>query len=126
MNFAVVKYAGKQHLVTEGQTLEVEGNMAEKEGNIELSEVLLLNVGDNLQIGTPLVAGAKVPAKVTAIKKGEKLDIYKFKAKSRYRKHTGFRPFVTVLEIGNFGGKSESTVKSQPATPKAKPTSTKK
>lgn len=117
MNFAVVKFGGKQHLVTEGQKLEVEGLLAEKPGDLELSEVLLLNVGDNLQIGTPLVEGVKIPAKVVEIGKGEKIDVYKFKAKSRYRKHTGFRPFVTTLEIGNFGG-AKPTASAKPAEPK--------
>lgn len=116
MNFAVVKFGGKQHLITEGQKLEVEGLLAEKPGDLELSEVLLLSVGDTLSIGTPLVSGAKIPAKVVEIGKGEKIDIYKFKAKSRYRKHTGFRPFVTTLEIGNFSGQTAPAPKS--AAPK--------
>ncbi len=121
MNFAVVKYGGKQHLVTEGQILEVEGRLADAPGDLELSEVLLLNVDDKATIGAPLISGAKIPAKVVDIKKGEKIDVYKFKAKSRYRNHTGFRPFVTTIEIGNFGGSQKT------ATPAktAKPTKTK-
>ncbi len=114
MNFAVIKFGGKQHLVTPGQKLQVEGNLAEKPGDLELSEVLLLSVGDNLQIGAPLVAGAKVPAKIVSIEKGKKIDIYKFKAKSRYRNHTGFRPFVTNLEIGNFGEETKIESKEAP------------
>lgn len=121
-NFAVVKYGGKQHLVTEGQKLEVEGLLAEGPGNLDLSEVLLLNVGDKLEIGAPLIAGAKVPAKILGVAKGDKIEIYKFKAKSRYRKHTGFRPFVTTLEIGTFGSEKQ-TPAAKPAAPKkaAKP-----
>lgn len=109
MNFAVVKFGGKQHLVTEGQTLKVEGRMAEKPGSLDLTEILLLNVDDKLTIGSPLISDAKIPAKITGIGKGDKIEIYKFKAKSRYRKHTGFRPFVTTLEIGNFAGKTKKT-----------------
>lgn len=102
MNFAVVKFGGKQHLVTEGQKLTIEGNLAEKPGDISLEEVLLMSVDEKTTIGTPLISGVKIPAKITEIKKGKKLEIMKFKAKSRYRRHTGFRPFVTVLEIGKF------------------------
>lgn len=121
MNFAVIKYAGKQHLVTEGQTLEVEGRMAEGPGELELSEVLLLSLDDKLQIGTPLVSGVKIPAKIVEVGKGEKIDIYKFKAKSRYRKHTGFRPYVTTLEIGNFGGSKVAVQPQQTAAKKTTP-----
>lgn len=117
MNFAVIKYGGKQHLVTEGQTLEVEGRMAEKPGSLDLTEILLLNVDDKLTIGSPLISDAKIPAKITGIGKGDKIEIYKFKAKSRYRKHTGFRPFVTTLEIGNFAGEQKSPA-AKPAAPK--------
>lgn len=113
MNFAVIKFGGKQHLVSEGQKLTIEGKLADKPGALDLSEVLLLNVGDKLEIGTPLVAGAKIPAKVLEVKKGDKIDVYKFKAKSRYRRHVGFRPFVTTVEIGNFSGETNKEAKEE-------------
>lgn len=103
MDIAVIKYAGKQFLVKPDEILEVEGRLADNAGDIELNEVLLLCVGDKLSVGAPLLEGVTIGAKILEVKKGKKLEIYKFKAKSRYRRHTGFRPFVTKIQIGNFG-----------------------
>ncbi|KKU91226.1 MAG: 50S ribosomal protein L21 [Microgenomates group bacterium GW2011_GWA1_48_10] len=99
-NFAVVRLAGKQHLVSEDDTLVVDGQLASANDTITLSEVLLLVRGDNCQVGTPLVGGASVQAKILSSGKGVKIDVSKFKAKSRYRRKMGFRPIKTTLKIG--------------------------
>lgn len=101
MDFAVVKIAGKQHLVKVGDSVTVEAPIGQDKKTLTFSEVLLLQTDDRLSIGTPQVSGAVVKADVTASGKGEKIDILKFKAKARYRRAMGFRPMITTLKITN-------------------------
>lgn len=102
--YAVIKIGGQQFKVSEGQKILVgklkDVNLpAGKAGKVE-PEVLLVADGEKVKVGKPKVAGAKVVLKVVAeVKKGEKIEIYKFKAKARYRKHTGFRPQYSELLV---------------------------
>ncbi len=96
---AVVTISGKQYKVTPGQTIEVdhiEGNVGD---TVNFAEVLLTNEEKRTQVGTPNVSGATVKAKIVAQKKGEKVEVRRYKSKVRYRKHIGFRPLLTKLEI---------------------------
>lgn len=95
--FAVIRLQGQQFKVSEGDEILV-GKIADLK-KIE-PEVLLFTDGDKTEVGTPVLEKIKVKIKVLAeMEKGEKLEIYKFKAKSRYRKHTGFRPQYTRLLV---------------------------
>lgn len=88
--YAVIKIGGQQFKVSEGAKILV-GKLKDVK-KVE-PEVLLVADGEKVKVGKPKVSGAKVALKVvTEVKKGEKVEIYKFKAKARYRKHTGFRP----------------------------------
>ena len=65
-----------------------------------IPEVLMIVDGETVKVGKPLVKGAEVKLKViTGLEKGEKIEVYHFKAKSRYRKHTGFRPQYTRILV---------------------------
>lgn len=108
MNFAVVKIAGKQFLVSENQELSVEGKIGEGEKSLTFSEVLLLGTPDGVQIGTPYLPKTEIKAEIQKIAKGDKIRISKFKAKSRYRRVMGFRPFVTSLKFLPFYSEGES------------------
>ena len=103
MDFAVIKLAGKQFLVSTGDKVVVDAYLGEPTKTLEVAEVLLTNVGDNLEIGTPLVTGAKVVLEVVAQGRGEKIDVFKFKAKSRYRRKVGFRANQTTFKVISFG-----------------------
>ncbi len=93
----VVRLQGKQYKVTEGQEILVDKVKDIKK--IE-PEVLLLADEGKAQVGKPVLKDVKVKLKVvTELEKGEKIEIYKFKAKSRYKRHTGFRPQYTRLLI---------------------------
>lgn len=95
--YAVVRIGGKQYKAIEGKELLVDKivDLAKIE-----PEVLLVKDGKEVKVGTPVLTDEKVTVKVvTDVEKGEKLEIYKFKAKSRYRKHTGFRPQYTRLLV---------------------------
>lgn len=94
MKYAVLRIGSRQYRLCEGQEALVD--KLDKEPNFD---VLLVSDGKKVVVGTPLVKDAKVKIKViTQEEKGEKLDILRYKAKSRYRKHIGFRPvFSRVL-----------------------------
>lgn len=102
MKYAVIKTGGKQYKVTEGTVLEVE--KLESDGKTFVFEDVLLVVdGDKVEIGAPTVEGIKVYADVVAEVKGDKIEVFKYKSKSRYRKHTGHRQKYTQVKITGIG-----------------------
>ena len=95
--FAVIRIGGKQYRVTEGQELLVDKLTDLKK---IAPEVLLVAEGDSVSVGTPVLEKAKVTVKVlTELEKGEKIRVFKYKAKSRERRHVGFRAQYTRLLI---------------------------
>jgi len=68
-------------------------------GNVELDRVLLIADGDNITVGKPLVDGARVIATVKQNGKGDKIIVFKYKAKVRYRRKNGHRQLFTSLNI---------------------------
>lgn len=99
MKYAVISISGKQQVVTEGEKLQVD-RLPIKEGeSFEIKDVLLNVDGDKVEIGTPLVEGAIVKAKVLSHERGEKIRVATFKAKSRQRKVKGHRQELTTVEI---------------------------
>ncbi len=98
--YAVIETGGKQYRVTVGQRLDVERLPVEAGGDVELDRVLMVGgEGADVRIGTPVVAGARVVATVDEHHRGEKLIIFKMKAKKRYRRKTGHRQELTRLTI---------------------------
>lgn len=97
--YAVIRTGGKQYLVTEGQYLEVEKLDVADDKNFDISEVLLVVNGDKTTIGQPLVAGAKVTAKLLEQTKADKQIVFKYKAKKNYRVKTGHRQKLSKIEI---------------------------
>jgi large subunit ribosomal protein L21 len=95
--FAIIKSGGKQYRVQEGDVVRLELLDADAGTTLELP-VLLLS-GDDVKIGTPTVEGASVSAEVVRHGRGEKIDIYKFKAKANYRRHLGHRQGYTEVRI---------------------------
>lgn len=99
--YAVVRLQGQQFRVSEGQEILV-GRVKDIK-KID-PEVLLVADGEKVNVGKPVVKGVAVKLKVLAEEeKGEKVDVYKFKAKSRYKKHIGFRPKYTKLLVEKIG-----------------------
>ena len=97
--YAVVLTGGKQYRVQEGDVIYVEKLNAEVESTVELNEVLAVSNGETLTVGTPVVAGDKVVAKVAAQGKAKKITVFKYKAKKDYRKKAGHRQPYTKLVI---------------------------
>ncbi len=100
--YAVVRIAGKQYRISEGQTVvvnRIEGKIGD---TVTFTDVLLLTNG-TVQVGTPTVAGASVTAKILGQGKGEKIHVRRFKSKVRYRRKKGFRPLETTVQILTIG-----------------------
>lgn len=95
---AVIKVGGKQYIVTEKETLLVDRL---PDGTKELTLDALLTIdGENTVVGTPLVSGVKVSAKVTEPEvKGDKIRVIRYKAKKRVHKETGHRQKYSKIEI---------------------------
>lgn len=104
MKYAVIKTGGKQYKVTEGQVIEVE-LLSEGDKSHIFEEVLLFVDGDKVELGMPTVSGLKVFADVIEEVKGDKIEVFKYKSKSRYRKHTGHRQKYTKLKVVSIGSK---------------------
>ena len=96
---AVIKTGGKQYLVSPGQKIKVEKLDAPEGQEIVFDQVLLLDKDDKLEIGTPLVGGVKVIAKVLRHGKAKKIVVFKYKAKKRYKVKKGHRQLFTEVEI---------------------------
>jgi len=100
MNLAVIQFQGHQFLVKPGDKIQVDKLPVEEGKKIEIKEVLLVaDEKGKVKIGTPVLKKTVVEGKVVAQKKGKKIKILRFRAKSRYRKRKGFRPELTEIEI---------------------------
>jgi large subunit ribosomal protein L21 len=101
-----------QYRVEEGQIVQVARLDAAPGSQVELGEVLMIG-GERTLVGTPLVPGAKVLARVLGNVKGKKIVVFKYKSKKRYRRRTGHRQEYTRLAISQIIGAAE-----QPEQPK--------
>ena len=108
--FAVVKTGGKQYKVKENDIILVEKLENKKGDSINLNQILLLsNDEKKIQIGTPLLKGVSVKAKVLEQKKQKKVLVFKKKRRKNYKKKTGHRQNITVLKILKIG--TEANIK---------------
>ncbi len=98
--YAIIKTGGKQYKVKAGETLKVE-KLDLEAGKTFSPDVLLLGDedGSNLSLGTPLVSGAKVVASVVEHDRHAKIQIVKYKPKSRYKRVAGHRQPYTAIKI---------------------------
>lgn len=96
---AVIELSGKQYLVKEGDKIEAEKLDLPEGENLTVKEVLLVHDGATTKVGAPHVEGAAVELKLEKQAKGEKVEIKKYKAKSRYRRATGHRQIKSFLTV---------------------------
>lgn len=96
--YAVIESGGKQHRVSEGETLKLEKLDAATGDSIDFERVLMVG-GDEARIGTPLLEGAKVTAEVLDHGRHDKLRIVKFNRRKHYRRETGHRQWYTQVRI---------------------------
>ncbi|MBA3336516.1 MAG: 50S ribosomal protein L21 [Chloroflexia bacterium] len=99
--YAVIETGGKQYRVSVGDTITVERLPDDAGDELSIDRVLLLGGDGSTRIGTPTVEGALVTAKIDDHFRGEKIVVFKYKAKKRYRRRTGHRQSLTHLTITN-------------------------
>jgi large subunit ribosomal protein L21 len=97
--YAVVKTGGKQYRVSAGEKLKVEKLAAEVGAEVVLDQVLAVGEGESLKVGTPLVAGAAVKAKVVSHGLADKVRIFKLRRRKNSKRTQGHRQRYTELEI---------------------------
>jgi large subunit ribosomal protein L21 len=99
MNLAIIESGGKQYLVSPNSKIQVEkleGNVGD---TVRLETVMLHSVDGAVKTGAPFVSGAAVTAKIVAQSRSKKILVFKYKAKSKYRRKQGHRQHYTELEI---------------------------
>ncbi|WP_170007806.1 50S ribosomal protein L21 [Bacillus fonticola] len=101
--YAIIETGGKQVKVEEGQTIFVEKLDASAGETVTFDKVLLVG-GDNVKVGSPVVDGATVTAKVEKQGRAKKLVVFKYKAKKNYRRKQGHRQPYTKLTIEKING----------------------
>jgi len=97
--YAVIKTGGQQFRVAKGDKLSIQKLEAEAGKSITLDEVMMVNDGKTAKVGTPLVSGAKVTAKIVEQYRDEKVVIFKKKRRQNYRRTKGHRQHLTLIEI---------------------------
>lgn len=108
--YAIVETGGRQYRVAPGDIIEVEKLPAEEGSKIELDKVLLVAQDDKITVGKPLVEGAKVIATVKAQDKGDKIIVFKYKSKVRYRRKSGHRQLITRLAVDQIVMQTEGVI----------------
>ena len=97
--YAIVRTGGKQYRVTEGQSFEVEQLSGEVGDTVELTDILLYSDGAEVTVGTPVVPGSSVTARITGQHKGRKIEVFRYKPKKRVRVRRGHRQRQTRLQV---------------------------
>ena len=97
--YAVIKTGGKQQKVVIGEKLKIELIPAEIGSKVTLSEVLMIANGENVVIGTPVVAGATVEATVLAQGRHKKVRIFKMQRRKHYQRRMGHRQYYSEIQI---------------------------
>ncbi len=119
--FAVVKSGGRQYKVSVGQKFEVNRLPVEVGAQVAL-DVLLISDADNTQLGSPFIDNAQVLATVDGQTRGEKLIVFKYKSKKRYRHRRGHRQELTALIIDDIVADGKSLVTGEAPVAKQAPT----
>ena len=116
MDYAIVKTGGKQYRVSPGDVLDVELLEAEEGSTTELDQVLAVSRDGQMRFGAPIVEGARVIAEIQSHYKDRKIIVYKYKAKTRYRRKKGHRQNYTRIRIQDIDTGNEPQAGNEPQT----------
>ncbi len=118
--YAVFRSGGKQYRASKGERLRLEKLNVDEGASIQFDEVLLIGEGTKIKVGSPLLSGGSVSAKVLRQGKSKKVDVVKFRRRTNYKRQHTHRQFFTEVEIVGIsatGGKAPAAEK--PAAEKA-------
>ncbi|MBE9527928.1 MAG: 50S ribosomal protein L21 [Proteobacteria bacterium] len=102
--YAVIKTGGKQYVVNEGDTIQVEKLTGEIGSTIDVGEVLAVGEGESVKVGTPIVEGASVTAEILDHDRDKKIIVFKKKRRKGYSRRQGHRQDYTSLKISQIKG----------------------
>ncbi len=97
--YAIIESGGKQYRVEPGAVVALERIPGDVGSQVELDRVLLVSDGSTVKVGKPTLSGAKVLSEIVAQTRGEKIDVFKFKRRKKYRRKTGHRQELTKVRI---------------------------
>lgn len=98
--YAIIESGGKQYRVEPGVIVSLERIPGEVGNQVDLNRVLLVSDGSTVKVGKPTLSGARVVSEIVAQTRGEKIDVFKFKKRKKYRRKTGHRQELTQVRIG--------------------------
>jgi large subunit ribosomal protein L21 len=99
VNYAVIRTGGKQYRVAPGMVVRVETLSGESGGPVEFAEVLLASVNDEVRVGTPVLADARVTGRIVEQGKAKKVLVLKKKRRKNYRRKYGHRQPYTAVQV---------------------------
>ena len=102
--YAVIRTGGKQYRVATGNKIKIEKLPAEVGAEVTIAEVLAVGEGEAVKLGTPLLAGANVTARIISHGRDDKVRIFKLRRRKHYQKHQGHRQSFTEIEITTING----------------------
>jgi len=108
MNYAIIRTGGKQYRVAPGDVIRVERLDGEPGAEVAFTDVLMTANEGTLQVGTPLVAGARVTGQVVQQGKAKKILVFKKKKRKNYRRHRGHRQMFTAVRVMQIEAGAES------------------
>ena len=112
--YAIIETGGKQYRVQNGDQIRVEKLNVEDGAAVVFDKVLAAGEGSDIKVGTPYLEGLTVEGKAVETAKGDKVIIFKYKAKKDYRKKQGHRQPYTLVEITAIGGEKAAPKKEAP------------
>ena len=117
--YAVFRSGGKQYRASKGEVLKLEKLDADEGASVNFDEVLLVGEGSNIKVGSPLLAGSSVSAKVLRQGKSKKVSVVKFRRRQNYLRQHTHRQFFTEVEITSITGAGKAAAAPQPAAKKS-------
>ena len=97
--YSIIKIAGKQYSVSEGDIIKVSTQDWKVGDTVKLNQILLMDSGKNISVGTPIVAGASVTVEIMEHNRDKKLLIYKKKRRKGYQRKNGHRQGYSLLKV---------------------------
>jgi large subunit ribosomal protein L21 len=97
--YAMFQVSGFQFRAEEGDTVQIPRQQVSEGDKLDISDVMLIKREDESLIGTPFVDGAKIEAEVVSHGKGDKIEVYKYKRRTKYRRRQGHRQDFTEIKV---------------------------